>query len=105
MSTIEINYNKSVSIERFDENESGIGEQYGTHLVNVPCHIQPLDESYSEDLAGSFGKDFFMFCGVADIVEGDRVIDGADEYRIYGVKSHNFLGKARHMELRIRKFK
>jgi len=105
MNAIEINYNKSVTIERFNENESGDGESYGPHLSAVPCCIQPLDESYTEDLSGSFGKDSFMFCAVQDIVEGDRVIDGDDEYRIYGVKSHSFLGRARHMELRIRKFK
>lgn len=105
MNSIEINYNKSVDIERLDEDESGDGEQYGTHLTAVACHIQPLDESYTEDLSGSFGKDFLMYTAVADIKEGDRVIDGSDEYRIYGVKSWNFLGQNRHMELRIRKFR
>lgn len=105
MNAIEINYTKIVDIQRFDDNESGDGEAYGPHLSAVPCHIQPLDESYNEDLTGSFGKDSLMFCAVQDIVEGDRVIDGSDEYRVYGVKSYNFLGKNRHMELRIRKFK
>lgn len=100
---IEKNYNKSVDVLRFEGDESGEGESYGEHLENVACHIQPLDESNTEDLTGNFGKDFLMFCNTADIVEGDRIVDGEVVYQVVGKESFNFLGQNRHMELRIRK--
>jgi hypothetical protein len=97
-------YDKVVSTERFTGVDATNKEQYAANLVSVECHIQPIDDAYSEDADGSFGKDFLMFCDVADIDESDRVIDGTDEYRVVGVKSHAFLGENRHMEIRIRKF-
>jgi hypothetical protein len=99
---IEDHYDKVVNIERLSE-ESGISE-YEAHLNGVKAHIQPLDEAYSEDLDGSFGKDSMMFCDTADILEGDRVIDGSNEYRVVGIKKYKFLGEQRHMEVRIRQF-
>lgn len=99
---IEDHYDKTVNIERLSE-ESGISE-YEPHLTGVKAHIQPLDEAYSEDLDGSFGKDSMMFCDTADILEGDRVIDGSNEYRVVGIKKYKFLGEQRHMEVRIRQF-
>ena len=102
---IEKNFNKSVTVQRVDDFESGDGEYYANYLSNVKCHMQPLDESYNEDLSGSFGKDYIMYCLVQDILEGDRIVDGSDTYRVVGVKSFEFLGQSRHMEIRIRKFK
>jgi hypothetical protein len=99
---IEDHYDKNINTERLSE-ESGISE-YDPNLTGVAAHIQPLDEAYSEDLDGSFGKDSMMFCAVVDILEGDRVIDGTDEYRVVGVKKYKFLGEDKHMEVRIRQF-
>lgn len=76
-------------------------ESWATHLEGVSCQIQPLDDAFSEDLAGSYGKDFVMFCGVIDIQQGDKVIDGDDEYLVKGVESYSFQGFS-HMEIRIR---
>lgn len=101
---IESQYNKSVTVQRLaDEEESGYTEAYEDYITNVACHIQPLDDSYGQDIEGNFGKDWLMFCAVADIAEGDRIIDGSEEYRVVSVESYRFLGEPRHMELRIRK--
>lgn len=104
MIDIEANFDKSVTIKRLiDEDESGYIEGYSNHLTNVACHIQPLDDSYSQDIDGNFGKDWLMFCGYSDILEGDLVVDGSIEYKVVAVEKFNFLGQNRHMELRIRR--
>ena len=100
---IETNYNKSVTVQRFDPDDSGDGESYVNYLSNVKCHIQPLDESFTEDLSGHFGKDFLMFCQSQDILEQDKIVDGSDVYVVVGLEKFAFLGQTRHMELRIRK--
>lgn len=101
---IEQNYNKSATVQRLDDDESGIGEEYANYLVNIACHIQPLDDSFGIDVDGSFGKSFLMFCGVNDILEGDKIIVGSDSYKVVGVDSYEYLGEKRHMELIIRKY-
>lgn len=104
---IQTNYDKTVDVLRLAENdESGEvdTEEYQTFLEDVACHIQPLDESYGEDIAGSFGKDWIMFCDKADILEGDRIVEGDTVYKVVGIEKFNFLGEDRHMEVRIRKF-
>ncbi len=101
--SIDIQYNKTVKTQRFTAGAGDL-ESYQDNILGVRCMIQPLDESYSQDLDGSYGKDSLMFCDSADILEGDRIVDGADEYRVVGVEVFNFLGQVRHMEIRIRKF-
>jgi hypothetical protein len=85
--------------------ESGsTSEEYADNIVDLECHIQSLDESFTEDLDGSFGKDSLMFCAISDILEGDRIIDGSDYYRVVGMKIFDFGSINDHMELRIRMF-
>lgn len=101
--TIELNYNQLVDVQRMGP---GLGdvEQYIAHLNDVECHIQPLDDTYSEDLDGSFGKEWLMYCDFLDILEGDRVINGAINYKVVAVKKFHFLDLERHMEIRIREY-
>ena len=76
-------------------------EAFGaTHLVEIKCCIQPLDDSFGESLEGAYKKDFLMFCGVQDIKQGDKVVDGAVEYLVAGVESYDFIGQ-KHMEIRL----
>jgi hypothetical protein len=100
---IEKNYNKTIKTQRLYD-DSGIGEEYFDYLTGVSCHIQPLDEAFSTDLDGSFGKNFLMFCKVQDIREGDKIVDGSTVYRVTGEDSYNFNDEDKHMELTIRKF-
>lgn len=79
-------------------------EQFELKLEDISCHIQPLDDVPNEDLDGSAGKDFVMFCPVKDIIEGDKVISGGIEYLVRGIEKYDFMGES-HLELRIRKSK
>lgn len=103
---IEANYDKTVRVDRLTDVDSGDAgeEEYTVHLTALPCHIQPLEDSFSEDLTGQFGKDHILFCAVNDILEGDRITDGSDVYRVVGVEQFKFLGENRHMEIRIREY-
>lgn len=98
-------FDKSVDVYRLaaDDGESPADtEEYAAHLSGVACQIQPLDDSFRENMAGDYGKDFLMFCSVADIQEKDRIIDGLDSYIVSGVESYDFAGQS-HLELRITK--
>lgn len=100
-----ITFDSSVDVQRLSpESESGDErESYAAHLFDIDCMIQPLDEAFSEDLDGNFGKDSLMFCEANDIENGDRIIDGEIEYKVIGIKKFNFMGDT-HMELRIRQY-
>ena len=84
--------------------ESGDTEGYEIHLPRVPCVIQPLDDAYSQDMQGNFGKEFLMICLVCDIKEGDRVVADGNGHRVTAVDVYTIRGKNRQMELRIRRF-
>jgi hypothetical protein len=77
-------------------------EEFELNLEDIDCQIQPLDDAPSEDLEGSVGKDFLMFCGSNDIIEGDKVVSSGTEYLVRGVESYTLLGDS-HMEIRLRK--
>ena len=103
---IEDLFNTTVKVQRLAPVEDTDREEYADHIIGLGCHIQPLDDSYSQDMEGSFGKDKLLFCDVVDILEGDRIIDTETsiEYKVVGVESFNFLDMPRHMEVRIREF-
>ncbi len=96
-------YSKTVQVQQLADDESGDGESYVTTIESVKCHIQPLDDGFSQDLEGNFGKDAVMFCCDNDIAEGDLIIDGSVKWKVVGVERYFFLGRTRHMELRIRR--
>lgn len=102
---IEFHYDKTVSVKRLsaDVNDR---EQYAEHIAEVECMIQPVADSFDEDVDGNFGKNHIMFCAVLDIKEGDRLtdLDSEVEYKVVGVRSHKFRGREHHMELSIREF-
>lgn len=98
-------YTRTVDVLRLAPGDAGT-ESYAPHLSGVACHIQPYEEAFSLDVAGSFGKDFMMLCDPADILEGDRLVDASDpsqEWRVVSLESYAFRTGPRHMEMRIRK--
>lgn len=100
--SIKFFFNKTVDVMRLETTTGTDNEAFGaTHLIGISCCIQPLDDSFGEDLSGSYGKDSLMFCAVQDIKEGDKIVDGATEYRVVGIESFFFINQS-HMELRIR---
>jgi hypothetical protein len=66
-------------------------QDWQTNLTGVSCNIQPLDGNYNEDLEGSYGRDYLMFCNIVDIIEGDKIIDGTDEYLVKSVKDYSVM--------------
>jgi len=98
-------YTKVVETQRLTDIVGTEKEEYADYLTEVNCLIQPLSDSYSEDLDGSVGKDYTMFCEVVDIQEGDKVIDGTDEYRVVGVKRYSDKSAEHHLEITIRMYK
>lgn len=94
-------FDNEVTIQRLEDTADTDNQAWGAHLTEVACQIQPLDDSFSEDLEGSYGKDFVMFCAVIDVKQGDKIIDNSVEYIVQGVESYSWQGFS-HMELRIR---
>jgi len=102
MTAISILFTSSVDVKRVTATSGEADTQtFGSHLSAVKCNIQPLDDSFSEDLEGSYGKDFLMATDTADIIQGDKIVDGSTEYMVMGVESYSFESYS-HMELRIR---
>lgn len=93
-------YDSLVTITREDfVPGSTIKKNQQTVYENVPCNIQPLTEEFQQNMSGSFGKQYVMFCGNEYVViEGDKVIAGAKTYSVTGVEVHR-LGINQHTEV------
>ena len=105
MNPLSKQYDKIVNVERLTPGGVDGHEEYAVNITDLACHIQPLDESFTEDVDGNFGKDSMLFCDQTDIVEGDRIklTDdyGTMTYKVIGIEKFNFQND-NHMELRIR---
>ncbi len=97
---IDILFDKNVKTERFSDESGTDIEDYEEYLSSVPCSIQPVDDSYTERGEGQFSKNFQMFCGVCDILDGDRIVDGDKKYKVIGLQVLSFQGYS-HMEILI----
>ena len=102
---IEDRYNKTVSTKRLSDIATTKKEQYATYLNGVKCLIQPFQQSFNEDIDGSTGKDYNMYCEVVDIKQGDEVVDGSDTYKVTGVSTFEDSVGSHHMEVIIREYK
>jgi hypothetical protein len=96
-------FDKTARIDRLAIT-TGNKKDFTTHLASVPCHVQPLTDEVTQDMAGAFGKDFLMLSANVDIAEGDMVIIDSEEYRVMGTEALEF-GSNSHRETRIRIFK
>lgn len=105
MSLISEQFDRTVQVQRLVPGSVEGHEEYAESIAELDCMIQPLDESFTEDLDGNFGKDSTLFCEPADILEGDRIVDAGSgkSYKVIGVESFDFEDD-QHMELRIREF-
>ena len=101
---INIEYNQLVDVSRLTSTTNN-REIYDDHLDSVRCAIQPLDDSFNQDIVGSMGKDRLMFCAVQDIVEGDKVTFESKVYKVVAVENFNdFRRQEQHMEILIREY-
>lgn len=97
-------YNNTATTAR-ETTVSGIKKAYSAYLESFACHVQPLEQEVTSDLAGGFGQNWLMVCPVLDIREGDKVIvDESTEYRVTGVENYNF-SRNPHLEVSIRVWK
>lgn len=103
---IQSNYDKTVTVRRLVPIEGTQNErqEYADLILGLACNIQPFDESYSQNFESGVGKDWLMFCDVADVLEHDQVVDGDDVYEVVGVESYVFQAEPRHMEVKIRRY-
>ncbi len=103
---IEKYFTETVSVERLStvsENK----KSFSVHIASLSCMIQPLDDQITKDISTGFGKEWKLFCAVADIQEGDRITWEGDEYRVAATRIYSKYGtkENRHLEARIRLFK
>lgn len=94
---------KTASVERLTTT-TGNKMEFTSYLPSVDCLIQPLTDEVSQNMTGSFGKQFLMLSGIVDIQEGDRVIIDTEEYKVMGTEALNF-GNNPHRETRLSIFK
>jgi hypothetical protein len=95
-------FTSNISTKRLTNVLGTDNQDWQTNLTSVNCNIQPLDDNYSEDLEGSYGQDFLMFCNPVDIIIGDKIVEETNEYLVNGLRSFEVL-TFKIMELRIRK--
>src|SRR5436190_23984713 len=100
---LDSHFDKTALVERLTT-VTGNKKTFSSHIGTLACHIQPLDPSITQDIPGGFGKDWLMFSGAADIIEGDRVTIDSNEYRVIGTEAFDFNGHP-HRETIIRLFK
>ncbi len=74
------------------DNQAWVVNLNKTAQTGVKCNIQPLDDAYGEDLESSYGKDFVMFSEIADIKQGEKIVDGSVEYMVQGVEIYDWQG-------------
>lgn len=82
-------FTSTITTSRVTDKAGTDNQEWIANLTNIKCNIQPLDGSSNQDLDGSYGKDYLMFCDVIDIIEGDKITSGATEYLVKGVKSYD----------------
>ena len=94
-------FTKTVTTKRITDIAGTDNQDWQDNLSGIICNIQPLDDSFNEDLEGSYGKDYLMHTDIADIIVGDKIVDGTDEYLVKGVRSFQVMSFS-VMELKIR---
>ena len=102
---IEKHYTETATISRMTDILGTDKQALEDIFIDIPIHLQPLQDSFSEDIDGGYGKDFLMFTKSREIKQGDRAIINGNEYRVMSVERYEFLDRAKHMECRVRLFK
>jgi hypothetical protein len=93
-------FDKRIWVYRLSSEASDM-EGYELLYSNVPFHIQPLDDTYGQNLDGVKGKDFIGACANMDIKEHDKIRHNEEWYLVEGIDNYELKGST-HMELRIR---
>lgn len=100
---IQTTYDTTMNVLRLADSEGG-GEAYQAYLSSVACHIQPLDDSFSQTEKGNEGKESLCFCDSLDIREKDHVVSEGLTYEVVSVERFRVYGRVKHMEMRVRRY-
>lgn len=99
-------YNFTFTTERLGDIAYTDKEVYIENETGFRGVLQPLEVTLSQDLDGSYGKDFLLItCLNYDIKIKDRIIDEEtdDSYIVVGVRKNMFTGRNDHLEILLRK--
>jgi len=98
-------YNQEIETLRLTEVEGTDKEEYTSKLGEVPCMIQPLDDSFDEGLEGHLGRNHLMICEILDIEINDLVFHNGKKYKVVGKEDFSVIDdRLTHLELIIREF-
>lgn len=96
-------YDKTITVKRL-ATTTGAKKAFSNIATDVDAHIQPLDAEFVQNTPYILGKDFQMYCGIIDLQEGDRVVEGSHEYKVVGVEKYEMDDEDDHIEAIIRIF-
>lgn len=98
-------YNHTVSTKRLAPVDGTNKETWQTNLATLLCTVHPIETSQQNLNDGAFYESFKIWCDVdADVVTGDRIIDGDDTYTVKGVSRYDF-GRNPHLRITVVKGK
>lgn len=94
--------NKTVNVFSLTSAPSADTEAYQLTISDLSVHHQPSEDSFSEDMDGSYGKDSVMLTALRDDIKiEDKIVDNNDEYLVRGLRRLEFMGFS-VLELRVR---
>ena len=86
-------FDKTVSTKRLAAVAGTNKETWSTNLASLSCTIHPVETQQQNLNDGAFYNTFKLWCAVdADVLLGDRVIDGTTTYTVRGVSVYDFGG-------------
>lgn len=92
-------YDKTVITKRLAAVVGTNKETWGTNLTQLQMTIHPVETQQQNLNDGGFYNTLKAWCDVnADVLIGDRVIDGSVTYTVRGVSRYDF-GRNSHLRL------
>lgn len=89
--SISTNFDKTVDTQRLGNVGNSLKEAWATNLSDLSCAIHSESPEHNQTLDGASYKMFKMWCAIGtDILTGDKVIDGTDEYHVRSVSNKNY---------------
>lgn len=76
---------------------SGLGQKYTDYIGDFKLNIQPAGPESTVLINGVYGRTFRAFMTYSGLNINDKVVVGADEYRVKGIEPYNY-GSLEHYE-------
>lgn len=104
---IEDMYNKIVAIKREKMTSDGMGgmnKEYQNHIASYKCRIyESKGRLVQKETGEQVSSTHKLAGGLADLVEGDKVIDGSVEYIILLVYTATDKQNSHHLEVNMKR--